>query len=120
MDSSIYALEQFISNGGKQLQWADWFIIQILLETEYKAYVTYAITQLPKKFDKTNPVLLEAVETAKDLAKDTMDNQKPSSAKRTVEWVVRANMLHTPEINTDNILTNIIKYGIQLLKNRKL
>lgn len=118
MDSSVYALEQFIVN--KNFQWAEWFIVQIMLETEYKAYVTYAITQLPEKFDKKNLSLLEAVELAKSCAKNAMDNRKPSAARKAVEYVILSNALHNPTMNTDDVLVIILNYGVDLIKQRKL
>jgi hypothetical protein len=118
MDSSIYALEKFIEE--KQFIWANWFLAEIMEESEYKSYATFALDQIPKEIDDKNEILIEAINEAQSCAKNAIDNNKPSAARKTIEYVIRVNALFNPYINTDDILVKILNHGISLIKNRKL
>lgn len=57
MDSSIFALEQFVAADDEKVQWGNWYIIKILTKEEYVAYGKFAITQFPEGYDRTNGLL---------------------------------------------------------------
>lgn len=117
MDSSIYALEQFIKD--KQFIWANWFIIEIMEESEYKDYAKFILEQIPKEADEKNEIILEAINEVQSCVKNSIDNNKPSAARKAVECVIRVNALCNPYIDTDTVLEKILTYGISLIKNRK-
>lgn len=118
MDSSIYVLEKFIEE--KKHLWAQWFIVEIMTEKEYKSFVTYALEQIPKDIDKSNQDIEDTIYEAQRQANKAINDSKPSAAKRVIEPVVRINALHNPDMNTDDVFDKILRYGIDLIKQRNV
>lgn len=116
LDSVIPFLHDFITE--KHYGWAEWFIIQIMEESEYKEYVRFALEQIPKGVSKESESVTDSITQSDFYAKDAVDNNKPSSARKVVEYVIRINALHNPEGNTDILLEKILNYGISLIEKR--
>lgn len=132
MDSEIYDLEQLIADG--KYQWADWFIITILEESEYKDYAKFIMDQIPtntkllatsginksmEEIESINKLICQTISDAENCYKYAIENNKPSAVKKTIEYVIRVNALCNNVYNTDSILIKILNYGINLIKQRK-
>lgn len=117
MDSSIFALEQFIIQ--KKYQWAHWFIDQLLTDAEEILYIDYALSLLPK--DKSKPEVVIAINKATDKA-DKVKGDNPEYINGTtcevLEMVLKARHDADPT-KYDTFNENMIKFGIKLLKDRK-
>ena len=112
-DSNLNTLKELIAD--KHLDWAAWFIVQILDETGVKDYVKFAIEQIPKEV-KDDASIKDAIDNAKSCLKRVEEEGKPSIAIKLVEYVVRVNALNNPDGNSDDVLLLILKNGVTLVE----
>lgn len=113
MESSIYTLEQFIAGGHEQIQWASWYVAEVLEKEEYLSYVDFAIKQFPEDCNKESYLFKEAERSRQQV----INNKSFLMMKNVIACVLNVNRLHN--IDTDEVLKKIIQYGIDLIKQRK-
>ena len=107
MDSSIYALEQFVVSDSEKVQWGNWYIIRIFTKEEYIAYGKFALGQMPENFDKKKFYYREAVRSLEEATK----NDDPAMIQ---------NVVACQEEDQYDVLRIILNYGIDLLRKRKM
>lgn len=112
-DSNLNTLKELIAD--KHLDWAAWFIVQILDETGIKDYAKFAIEQIPKEV-KDDASIKDAIDNAKSCLKRVEEEGKPSIAIKLVEYVVRVNALNNPDGNSDDVLLLILNNGVTLVE----
>lgn len=118
MDSSIFALERFIVL--KKYQWAHWFIDRLLTDAEEILYIDYALSLLPK--DKSKPEVVLVINEATDKA-EKVKGDNPNSVNGdtcdVLELVLKARHDANP-LKYETFNEDMIKFGIKLLKDRKV
>lgn len=115
-DSNLEVLKELIRD--KHLHWASWFIIRVMDKQEYEAYIDFALAQLDQITVVDNDGVENEIESAQSCAKYAKDNDKPSAAGKTIEYVEHAYALAYPDGNTDDVLLKILNYGVQIIENR--
>lgn len=117
-NGSISALEQFLIM--KKYQWAHWYIDQLLTDAEEILYINYALSLLPK--DKSKHKVATAINKATDKA-DKVKGDNPESINGTtcevLEMVLKARHEADP-LKYETFNEDMIKFGIKLLKDRKV
>lgn len=128
LEGSVYALGQFLSGGyvlpqpycNEQLQWAFWYLIEILDDDEDAMCMKFAMSLLPSNYneDKNDPVYQYVDEAVKSM--DIALKEKDiSMIKNVIVCVMNANKIAYPEQDGYDVFRKVIKYGIGLLKKRK-
>lgn len=118
MDSSIFALEQFLVQ--KKYQWAHWFIDRLLTDAEEILYIDYALSLLPKGKSKPEAGILinEATDKAEKVKGDNPNSINGDTCE-VLELVLKARHEADP-LKYETFNEDMIKFGIKLLKDRKV
>lgn len=116
MDSSIFALEQFIEL--KKFQWGHWFLDQLLTDAEEILYIDYALSFLPKDESKAKIKITDAIKKGDAVKGDNTDSVNGTTCD-VLEAVLKASHDADP-LKYETFNEDMIKFGIKLLKDRKV
>lgn len=118
MNSSIFALEQFLAE--KKYQWAHWFIDRLLTDAEEIMYIDYALSLLLKDKSKSDVevIINEATDKAEKVKGDNPESINGTTCE-VLEMVLKARHEADP-LKYETFNEDMIKFRIKLLKDRKV
>lgn len=117
-NGSISDLEAFLIQ--KKYQWAHWYIDHLLTDAEEILYIDYALSLLPRDKSKSDvEVIINEATSKAEKVKGDNPNSINGTTCDVLELVLKARHDADP-LKYETFNEDMIKFGIKLLKDRKV